>query len=143
MKKLSVIYWSGTGNTQMMASAISKAASEEGLEVNVMSVDKADKNAVLDADIVAFGCPSMGAEQLEEAEMEPFISEIEQENIAGKPMALFGSYEWGDGQWMADWEDRMKKAGVNLIDKGLIIQSTPDNDGLERCEELGKKLASY
>ncbi|AEV67614.1 flavodoxin [Acetivibrio clariflavus] len=141
MKKISIIYWSGTGNTQKMAEAVAEGAREGGNEVKLLSVDSASKEDVLNSDAVAFGCPSMGCEQLEEIEMEPFICEIEKENISGKPVALFGSYDWGDGQWMRDWEDRMKASGVNLIAEGLTIQNTPDDDGLKRCKELGKKLS--
>lgn len=142
MKKISIVYWSGTGNTEKMAEAIAAGAQEEKNEVKLLSVDKATKEDVLNSDVLAFGCPSMGSEELEESEMEPFISEIEKENISGKPVALFGSFDWGDGQWMRDWEDRMKAAGVNLIDEGLIIQNTPDDEGIKMCTELGKKLGS-
>jgi len=142
MKKISIIYWSGTGNTQKMAEAIADGAREGGNEVKLLSVDNAEKEYVLNSDVIAFGCPAMGCEQLEESEMEPFISEIEKENIRGKHIALFGSYDWGDGQWMRDWEERMKAAGVNLIAEGLIIQNTPDDEGLNMCRELGKKLGS-
>ena len=123
-----------------MAEAIAEGARAGGNEINLLSVDKATKEDVLNSDAVAFGCPSMGSEELEDTEMEPFIGEIEKENINGKPIALFGSYDWGDGQWMRDWEDRMKAVGANLIEEGLIIRNTPDDEGLKRCKELGKKL---
>lgn len=142
MKKISIIYWSGTGNTQKMAEAIADGAKNDGNEVKLLSVDSAKKEDVLNSDVIAFGCPSMGCEELEESEMEPFISEMENENISGKKVALFGSYGWGDGQWMRDWEDRMKTAGVNLITEGLIINNTPDDVGIKLCRELGKKLSS-
>jgi len=142
MKKISVIYWSGTGNTQKMAIAIAEGAKAEGAEVSLLSVDKATKADVLNSDAVALGCPSMGAEVLEEEEMEPFVTAIEKEKLEGKPLALFGSFDWGGGEWMCDWEDRMKKTGVNLIEEGLKIQNTPDEAGLALCRELGKKLAS-
>jgi flavodoxin short chain len=142
MKKISVIYWSGTGNTQKMAIALADGAKLPETEVKILSVDKAEKDDVISADAVALGCPSMGCEVLEESEMEPFIEMIEKENIEGKTMVLFGSYDWGDGQWMKDWEERMKKKGVNLLKEGLIIQNTPDNAGLETCKKLGVSLAS-
>lgn len=141
MKKISIIYWSGTGNTQKMAIAISEGAKEGGNEVNILSVDNASLEDVLNADAVALGCPSMGCEVLEESEMEPFVAKLEDIKIDGKPMALFGSFDWGDGQWMHDWEERMKKTGASLICEGLTIQNTPDDEGLEACRELGKKLA--
>ncbi|TYQ12645.1 UNVERIFIED_CONTAM: flavodoxin short chain [Acetivibrio alkalicellulosi] len=139
MKKVAVIFWSGTGNTEKMAEAVAEGAREAGAEVKLLPVEKATKDDVLSADALALGCPSMGAEVLEEEEMEPFVEEIEKENIKDKPMILFGSYDWGDGQWMKDWEERMKSAGVNLLDDGLIVQNTPDDFGLNLCKELGKK----
>ncbi|BBB92148.1 MAG TPA: flavodoxin [Methylomusa anaerophila] len=142
MKKVSVIYWSGTGNTQKMAEAIAEGASLDGVAVSLISVDKASHEDVLNSNALALGCPSMGDEALEEEEMEPFIHSLEGENLAGKPLALFGSYDWGDGQWMRDWTERMKNQGAALVDNGLIIQSTPDDAGEAKCKELGAKLAS-
>lgn len=141
MKKISVIYWSGTGNTQAMAESIAEGAKEKGAEIKLLNVSDASKANVLEADVIVLGCPSMGCENLEESEMEPFVEEIENEDISGKGFALFGSYDWGDGQWMEEWEERMRNKGVSLFDKGLIIQNTPDEDGLEKCRELGHKLA--
>jgi len=142
MKKIKIIYWSGTGNTQKIAVALAEGAKLQDIEVDVLSVDKAQKNDILCADAVALGCPSMGCEVLEEEEMEPFVAEIEKDVINGKPLILFGSYDWGDGQWMREWEDRMKAAGANLISEGLIVQNTPDDNGIKLCRELGEKLAS-
>jgi flavodoxin short chain len=142
MKKVSIIYWSGTGNTQEMAEAVAAGAEVGGAEVKVVSVDKASIEELLSSDAIALGCPSMGAEELEEQEMEPFVTELEKENLEGKPLALFGSYDWGDGQWMDEWEERMKKTGANLVDDGLKINDAPDQEGLEACRDLGKQLAS-
>ena len=142
MKNISIIYWSGTGNTEKMALAIAEGANVEGNKVKIIEVGKASKDDVLKADAVALGCPSMGAEVLEEDEMEPFVQVLETQNLKDKPVVLFGSYDWGDGQWMREWEDRMKNLGVNLVDEGLIIQNTPDENGLEQCRQLGKKLAN-
>jgi flavodoxin short chain len=125
-----------------MAVAIAEGAKAEGAEVILLSVDKATKKDVLNSDAVALGCPSMGAEVLEEEEVEPFVTEIEKEKLEGKPLALFDSSDWGDGEWMCDWEDRMEKTDVKRIEEGLKIQNTPDEAGLKMCRELGKKLAS-
>jgi flavodoxin I len=140
MKKAVIIYWSGTGNTQKMAAAILEGVTGAGAEVKLLSVDKAKLNDVMNADIVALGCPSMGAEVLEEIDMEPFISLIEKKCIKDKKIVLFGSYGWGNGEWMEEWENRMKKAGAILIEKGLILQESPDNEGIKKCRELGEKL---
>jgi flavodoxin short chain len=141
MRKITVIYWSGTGNTQKMASAVAEGARMAGAGVQILEVDKALREDVMNADAVALGCPAMGTEVLEEDEMEPFISSLEKENLQGLNLALFGSYDWGDGEWMREWEERMKKTGACLVDKGLIIQLEPDTEGLAKCWELGDTLA--
>lgn len=90
---------------------------------------------------IAFGCPAMGAEVLEEDEFEPFFAAIE-DSLSGKTVALFGSYGWGDGEWMRSWEERVKADGAVLFgDEGLIVNETPSADDLEKCRELGKALA--
>lgn len=142
MKKINIIYWSGTGNTHLMAEGIAEGAKQNGdTFVNLIEVAKATLNDVLEADVVALGCPSMGNEVLEDFEMEPFVESITHENLTGKNFALFGSYDWGDGQWMHDWEERMNDCGVHLIEDGLIVQNTPDHDGIKACHDLGKKLS--
>ena len=134
--KVAVIYWSGTGNTEQMAQAIAEGAGADLFAVS-------DFSGKLDVyDRVAFGCSAMGDEVLEESEFEPFFAEVEGE-LSGKTIALFGSYGWGDGQWMRDWEDRMKAAGAELIGReGVICQETPDEDALAACRALGKELAA-
>lgn len=136
MNNIVVIYWSGTGNTEAMAQAIA-----EGAEAKLVNVSDASIDDVKGAAAVALGSPSMGSEVIEESEMEPFVESIEG-IVSGKKLALFGSYGWGDGQWMSDWYERMESKGVNLVDEGLTINETPDDEGLEQCRELGKKLAA-
>lgn len=142
MKSIAIIYWSGTGNTQQMAIALMEGAKTQGAEVFMKEVRNASVEDVLNADAVALGCPSMGCEVLEEEEMEPFIQALENENMKGKPLVLFGSFDWGDGQWMTDWSDRMSVLGVNLVADGLKIHTEPDEEGLTICRELGEKLAA-
>lgn len=142
MKNITIIYWSATGNTEAMALAIAEGAKKAGGDAKLLEVARASKEDVLKADVVALGCPSMGAEELEEEDMEPFIQSLESEDLKGKPMILFGSYDWGDGQWMREWMERMAKLGVVLIDEGLILQNTPDEEGIQKCQEIGDKLAS-
>ncbi|MDF2875799.1 MAG: Flavodoxin [Sporomusa sp.] len=142
MKKLAVIYWSGTGNTEQMAVAVADGAkNNDGVSVELIAVNNASKNTVLEADAIALGCPSMGDEVLEETEMEPFVTTLQAAELTGKPLALFGSYGWGDGQWMRDWEERMKGLGAQLVAGGLVVQENPDEQGLSLCKELGAKLA--
>jgi len=142
MKRIAVIYWSGTGNTEEMATAVADGAKTvEGVSVELLAVNDASKNNVIEADAVAFGCPSMGDEVLEETEMEPFMKELGQGDLSGKPVALFGSYGWGDGQWMRDWVEQMGELGVKMVGDGLIIQEKPTDEGIELCKELGASLA--
>ena len=142
MSSIAVIYWSMTGNTQAMAEAIAKGAREAGAQVDVFSVDQVGVDQVLEYDQLALGCPAMGAEVLEESEFEPFFSQLEG-RLSGKSVALFGSYGWGDGQWMRDWEERMKAAGAVLVGReGVIANEAPDEDALEQCRALGRELAS-
>ncbi|MBR0600206.1 flavodoxin [Sinanaerobacter chloroacetimidivorans] len=143
MGKAAVIYWSGTGNTQAMAEAVYeglKAGGDQAAEL--FSVDKFDPGKIEEYSKLALGCPSMGAEVLEESEFEPFFEAIEQK-LKGKKIALFGSYGWGDGEWMRDWYERTAKTGAMLYAEGLIINETPDSDGLEACRNLGRGLAAY
>lgn len=141
MKKVSVIYWSGTGNTQKMAESVAAGATLGGADAKLLEVGAASLADITDSDAVALGCPAMGNEILEEAEMEPLVSALESAGLGGKPVVLFGSYDWGDGQWMRDWEERMEAAGAKLLDKGLIINNMPDESGLQQCSELGRKLS--
>lgn len=137
MNKTAVIYWSGTGNTQAMAEAVAQGA--EGQLFAVSEISAAEAAAY---DALALGCPAMGDEVLEENEFEPFFSELEG-SLAGKKVALFGSYGWGDGQWMRDWQDRVTKAGADLYrGEGLMINDAPDDDGLSQCRAFGSGFAA-
>ena len=141
MEKVYVVYWSQSGNTQAMAEAIGKGVTSAGKEAEVLFVSEASINNLKNVNGFALGCPAMGAEVLEEAEMEPFVCELEG-FAAGKSIALFGSYGWGDGQWMRDWVDRMSAAGANIVNgEGLMCQEMPDADCLTECENLGRQLA--
>ena len=135
MKK-AVNYRSGTGTTAAMASAIA-AGMGEGTEL--YSVDQFTGD-IAEYDKIAFGCPAMGDEVLEEGEFDPFFSSIEGK-LGGKKVALFGSYGWGDGQWMRDWEERMNAAGATVVNgEGVIAHEAPDAEALEACRSLGKAL---
>jgi flavodoxin short chain len=141
MKKILIAYWSGTGNTETMAKQLAKGAADAGAEVVCKPVAEVTAAMVKDAAALAFGCPAMGAEVLEESEMEPFISGLTQAEVGGKPLALFGSYDWGDGQWMRDWADRMKGLNAKVDGEGFTTQLVPTEESLNQCYELGKRLA--
>ena len=142
MDKVIVAYWSQTGNTAAMAAAIGEGITEAGKEAVVTDISSVSMDDLQAASAFALGCPAMGAEVLEEGEMEPFVTEVEA-FASGKKIGLFGSYGWGDGQWMRDWEDRMKAAGATVVcGEGVICQETPDDEALENCKALGKELAA-
>lgn len=142
MSKIIVAYWSQSGNTEAMAEAVAAGVKEAGKECEVRSVSDMSASELENEASFALGCPAMGAEVLEEAEMEPFVEEVEK-FAKGKNIALFGSYGWGDGEWMRDWEQRMLDAGANVLNReGLICQEAPDDDAIEACKSLGKQLAN-
>ncbi|MDR2478467.1 MAG: flavodoxin [Treponema sp.] len=141
MKKVLIAYWSGTGNTEAMAKQLAKGVSEAGAEADLKPVAQVSADMVKAANALAFGCPAMGAEILEEGEMEPFISGLGQAEVGGKALGLFGSYDWGDGQWMRDWAERMKGQGALVDGEGIITQLVPSVEALDQCYELGKRLA--
>ena len=141
MSKINVVYWSQSGNTMAMANAVAEGIQAAGKEANVVEVSAITADALKAEETFALGCPAMGAEVLEEAEMEPFVADLEG-SVAGKKIALFGSYGWGDGEWMRDWVDRMTKAGATVVGgEGVICQEAPDNDALAACKKLGEALA--
>ena len=141
MSKISVVYWSQTGNTQAMAEAVGAGITKAGKEADVVEVSGASMEDLKAAKVFALGCPAMGAEVLEEMEMEPFVEEVEG-FAQGKTIALFGSYGWGDGQWMRDWAQRADDDGAFLCGEPLIVNEAPDADGLEQCRALGAGLAN-
>ncbi|MDR3248315.1 MAG: flavodoxin [Treponema sp.] len=141
MKKVVIAYWSGTGNTEVMAKQVAKGVTDAGGEAVLKPVTETTAALVKEAAALAFGCPAMGAEVLEENEVEPFIGGLSSGEVGEKPLGLFGSYDWGDGQWMRDWADRMKALGAKVDGEGIIAHLAPDESDLAKCYELGKRLA--
>ena len=140
MSKIQVVYWTQSGNTQAMAEAVGRGIEAAGKEAEVVDVSTADMDALKASSVFAMGCPAMGAEVLEEGEMEPFVEEVEG-FAAGKKIALFGSYGWGGGEWMRDWEARIQSAGATVVNgEGIIVNGEPDDDIIEELKALGKAL---
>ena len=139
MRKIAVVFWSGTGNTEIMAKAAADGAKEKGAEVTLFSPTEFDKEKVDEYNCIAFGCPAMGAEELEPEEFEPMFADLEGA-LDGKNIALFGSYGWGDGQWMREWEDRCRSAGAILVSGSVMAVETPDEKDLEECRSMGAAL---
>ena len=140
MSKVAIVYWSATGNTEAMANYIAEGA---GDAATVLTCADVTPDVLAKYDVVAFGCPAMGAEQLEESEFEPMFSSVEGA-LNGRKVALFGSYGWGDGQWMRDWCDRARSDGAVLFsEEGLICNGAPDDDTQTACRKLGADLAAW
>ena len=143
MNKLAIVYWGGTGNTETMANCIAEGAKAAGAEVELRGPSECAAARFSEFGVVAVGCPAMGSEVLEEAEFEPMFSDLER-SLGGKRIALFGSYGWGDGQWMRDWCARCESANANLYEEeGLTVNEAPDADAQEVCRQLGRKLAAW
>ena len=141
MNRINVVYWSQTGNTEQMAEAVGAGITEAGGEASVVEVSSISPKELKEETVFALGCPAMGAEVLEEAEMEPFVEAVEA-FAEGKKIALFGSYGWGDGEWMRDWVERMENAGAEVVNgEGLICNGEPDHEAQAECIALGKQLA--
>lgn len=140
MKKIAIVFWSGTGNTEVMAETVKEGAMGKGADVEVFRASDFDKEKVALFDAIAFGCPAMGAEVLEEDEFEPMFASIEGA-LSGKSIGLFGSYGWGDGQWMREWEERCRNIGANLVADGVMANEAPDDEALLNCRNLGELLA--
>lgn len=140
MSKIAVVFWSGTGNTEAMADAVAEGAKGAGAEVSVFNVTDFSADKVDEFDAIAFGCPAMGAETLEDSEFEPVFNECEPK-LNGKKIALFGSYGWGDGEWMRTWEDTCNSAGAVLATESVICNDSPDDDATANCNALGAALA--
>ena len=138
--KINIIFWSGTGNTEAMAEAIYNG-SNKSENSKLLTVDKATIDDVKEADVLFLGCPSMGVEELEESEMEPFMESISKD-ISGKKIVLFGSYGWGDGEWMQNWEQRIKDCGGIIIEDSVICNEAPEEDNLNHLKSLGETYAS-
>ena len=136
MSRIAVIYWSGTGNTAAMAKAVAEGTSELA---EVFAVSDFDLSSVDEYDAFALGCPAMGCEVLEESEFEPFFNAVKTA-LSNKKVALFGSYGWGDGEWMRTWETECADAGIQLAVKSVICTDTPDEEALNACRDLGASL---
>jgi len=140
MSKIAVVYWSGTGNTEAMANAVAEGARNAGTTAEMFTASDFSASMMDDFDAIAFGCPSMGAEQLEESEFEPMFTDCESK-LSAKRIALFGSYGWGDGEWMRTWEDTCRDLGADLVCESVICLESPDDEAEANCRSLGASLS--
>lgn len=139
MDKITVIYWSASGNTEAMAKLISEGAEAKGAKVDLLNVSDATLDKIKETDVLVLGSPAMGDEVIEESEMEPFVESISP-LVNGKKVALFGSYGWGDGKWLRDWSERMITYGAQVLGDGLLVQNAPEVETEDECREFGEKL---
>ena len=137
MKKTAVVYWSGTGNTAAMAELVLEGMREAGADASLIECTMVTDLAAYDA--IAFGCPAMGSEQLEDSEFEPMFDGVKK-SLGGKAVALFGSYGWGDGEWMRSWEDDCRAAGISLACESVLVNGAPEGEGADACKALGAAL---
>lgn len=139
MSKVAVIYWSGTGNTEQMANAIADRLKEKQIDLDIYQASDFDESKLADYDGFAFGSPAMGDESLEESEFEPMFESVEGK-LENKAVIIFGSYEWNEGQWMLDWQERCKDNGINLAANGLAVYDSPSEEDIRSCQNLADKL---
>ena len=138
MSKVAVIYWSGTGNTEAMANAVAEGAKAAGAEVDLLTC--VDVSGVDGYDAVALGCPAMGSEELEDSEFLPMLESVEPA-LPGKKVVLFGSYDWGTGEWLENWEARCAEKGITLAAESVKANNAPDDAALTACKALGAAIA--
>ena len=141
MSNIAVVYWSDTGNTEAMANYVAEGIRAAGGNAEIITADRFGPDKVSQYDAIAFGCPAMGDEILEEDIFEPMFSAVEG-SLSGKRVGIFGSYDWGDGQWMRDWADRCRAAGAELANDGVIANLTPNDAEAEDCRNLGRLMCS-
>lgn len=141
MAKIAIVYWSGTGNTEAMADLVAQGAKDAGAEVSVFTAGDFGPDKIAGFDAIGFGCPSMGSEVLEEGEFEPMFSAC-RDSLKGKAIGLFGSYGWGDGEWMRNWSDDCNAAGAVQAAEFVICNGAPDDDAAAACKALGAALAN-
>lgn len=141
MNDIYVIYWSQSGNTKAMAEGVAQGITEAGKTAKVLEVSEANADDLKDAKAFALGSPATGVEEVEESEMQPFVEELE-DYLKGKHIALFGSYGWGGGEYMRNWESRLVDSGANIVgEEGVVCLESPDDRTIEECKQLGAKLA--
>ena len=140
MSKVAVVFWSGTGNTEAMANAVIEGAKGAGADAEIVALSDFTPEKIDEYEAVAFGCPSMGAEQLEDTEFEPMFTAIESK-LSGKKIALFGSYGWGDGEWMRNWNEQCINDGAQMACDSVICNNEPDEAAINECKALGAALA--
>ncbi len=140
MSKVAIVFWSGTGNTEAMANLVLQGIQAQGSTADIIQASdfSVDKIGLYDA--FAFGCPSMGDEELEDTEFLPMYDEVEP-YLSGRKVLLFGSYDWNDGEWMELWEQRAEEAGLDIVES-VIAKDYPDEEASSECLRAGRLIAN-
>ena len=139
MNSVAIVYWSGTGNTEAMADLVAEGVEQAGGNAEVIQCSSFSSDQIDSYDVIAFGCPAMGDEELEDMEFLPMYDEVEPV-LGDKPIALFGSYDWNNGEWMDYWKERAEGAGLNVI-ATTIAKDYPLDEEADACVELGRKIS--
>ncbi len=139
MSKIAVVYWSMTGNTELMAESVVEGAKSAGAEVDLIRCEEFTSEKIADYDAFAFGCPAMGSESLEEEAFQPMWDSVKKK-LDGKKVAFFGSYNWNDGEWMRDWQEEADTLGLNRVVESIISYDDPDADVKKQLESMGSAL---
>ena len=140
MEKVLVVYYSTTGNTKAMAEAFCEGLTQSGAQAECVNAETSP--SLEGYDKIAFGCPAMGSEELEEAVFEPYFAQIESQ-LSGRKTALFGSYGWGGGQWMETWQNRAEQNGAVVFENGCIVNGAPGGSDLESCRQFAQRFAAF
>lgn len=141
MEKIAIVYFSQTGNTETMAQLIEEGIKSVGKEVEVFTISDFTTDMVEDYDLIAIGSPATGTEQLDEYEFEPWYTDIK-DKLTAKPVVLFGSHDWGDGEWMRTWHQDAVDAGINVVLDPLVVNLQPMDDEADRTRDYGVKIAN-
>lgn len=141
MAQVVIAYWSASGNTEAMAAMVAKGVEAAGGTAKVVEMEQISASDLEKEAVFALGCPAMGDEVLEETVVEPFVAEVEK-FASGRKIGLFGSYGWGDGEWMRNWVEQMQSAGAEVLGgEDAICTDSPDDEAEAKLLDLGRKLA--
>ncbi len=139
MSKVAVIYWTSTGNTEIMANKIFEGVKESGNDVGIFTCGTFNTAIVKDYDAVVLGCPACGSEELDESEFMPMFDSIK-EDLIGKKIYLFGSYGWGGGEYMKTFKEECESGGITIVGEPILSENTPDSAVEESCINFGKSI---
>lgn len=137
--KVSIAYYSETGNTQQLADILANSLSDLGAEVYKAAVSDVENEQFLSGDLLIFATPASGAEEIDQLEMQAFIDDIASQ-LSGRKIFLCGTYGWGDGEYMQAWSEAMQNLGCELVHEPFVCLEAPDEDAESKIAEIAKEL---